>query len=459
MIEKTLSEIAYLCDGDIFNLSNKNIEIKGVSIDSRTLQKGNLFVPIIGPNFDGHDYVTQALEAGASAVLWEKKRFLPDSTLPVVLVDDTYEALVELAKNYRNSLKCKVIAITGSNGKTTTKDILASLLKEKFKVQKTQRNFNNEIGLPMTLLSLDEDCEIAVLEMGTENFGDISFLTNIAKPDMALITNIGDAHLMTLKSRSNIAKAKLEILEGLPQDGIFFFNGDDFTLDNITKGFDLPERTFTYGTNEKNDYVIEPLSYDGSGVTFNLEDHLYTVPLLGNHQIYNGAIAIIISEFFGLDYSTIAKGLKDINLTGMRNELIHLKEFDVLNDSYKSNPQSLDSCLETVYSLEGYDRVITVLGDMLELGNNEITIHENVGEDLNPDKIDYLFTVGELAHNIYNTAKDHFPEEHALHFESRDELIKSLVKYIVPNTLVMIKASRAMRLEYIVNALKEYSKV
>ncbi|WP_100065581.1 UDP-N-acetylmuramoyl-tripeptide--D-alanyl-D-alanine ligase [Miniphocaeibacter massiliensis] len=459
MIEKSLSEIAHLCDGELFNISDSNIFVSGVSTDSRTIEKNNLFIPLIGPNFDGHEYAFKALEDGASAILWEKKRFLPRNDLPVILVEDTYKAFITLAKNYRNSLDCKIIAITGSNGKTTTKDILASILKEKFKVQKTQKNFNNEIGLPMTLLSLDSDCEVAVLEMGTENFGEISFLTNLAKPDMALITNIGDAHLLTLKTRANIARAKLEILEGLPKNGIYFYNGDDLNLRNISKEFELPERTFTYGVNENNDFIIEPLSYDGSGVTFNLEDHIYTIPLLGNHQIYNGAVSIIIAEFFGLDYSTIAKGLKSIDLTGMRNELIQLKDFDILNDSYKSNPQSLDSCLETIYTLEDYDRKITIIGDMLELGDNEISIHENVGKNLNPDKIDYLFTIGDLASNIYDSAKDNFPQDHAFHFSSRDELIRSVAKCIVPNTLIMIKASRAMHLEYIVDALKEYSRV
>ncbi|MDL2310546.1 UDP-N-acetylmuramoyl-tripeptide--D-alanyl-D-alanine ligase [Peptostreptococcaceae bacterium OttesenSCG-928-C18] len=459
MIENSLNEIARLCDGELYNISDGDINIEGVSTDSRTIVKGNLFIPLIGPNFDGHDYVLQALEQGAAAVLWEKRKFLPNNRIPAVLVEDTYEALITLAKNYRNSLNCKVIAITGSNGKTTTKDILASILKEKFKVQKTQKNYNNEIGLPMTVLSLNKNCEVAVLEMGTENFGEISFLTNIAKPHMALITNVGDAHLLTLKTRANIARAKLEILDGLPRDGIFFYNGDDVTLREISKEFILPERTFTYGMSRGNDYRIEPLNYDSSGVTFTLEDHLYTIPLLGYHQIYNGAISIIISEFFGLDYSTIAKGLKDIDLTGMRNELINLNGFDILNDSYKSNPQSLDSCLETIYSLEDYNRKIAIIGDMLELGSKEVSIHEKVGENLNPDKVDFLFTVGDLAKNIYNSAKNNFPEEHAIHFDSRDALIKNIVKYIIPNTLIMVKASRAMHLEYVVDALKEYSAV
>lgn len=459
MIEKTLYEIASMCSGKVYNVGHNETSIKGISTDTRTIEEGNLFIPLIGENFDGHEYAISALEKGASAILWEKKRFLENTDIPVILVEDTYRAMIDLAKNYRQSLNCEVIAITGSNGKTTTKDIIYSILKEKYKVQKTEKNYNNEIGLPKTILSLDSDCEIAVLELGTENFGDISFLTDICNPDIAIITNIGDSHLLKLKTRDNIARAKLEILEGLKDNGIFLYNGDDETLKKIVKEFIMPERTFTFGTDEENYFKIEPLSNDGSGVTFSLEDHIYTVPLLGDHQVYNGALAIIVSEFFKLDYSTIAKGLKNIDLTGMRNELIHLKDFDILNDSYKSNPQSLDSCLNTVYSLDNYDRKISIIGDMLELGENEVEIHENVGLDIDPDKIDYLFTVGELASNISRKASENFPEDHVLHFHTRDELIKAVQQYIVPNTLIMIKASRSMRLEYIVEALKKYSEI
>ena len=457
MIEKTVSEISNMCSGSVLNIGYNDSIIKGVSTDSRTIKEGNLFIPLVGDSFDGHEYALQALEQGASAILWEKKRFLPSTDLPVILVNDTYDAMVELAKNYRLSLNCDVIAITGSNGKTTTKDILYSLLKEKYKVQKTLGNLNNEFGLPQTIFQLDENCEIAVLELGTDDFGDIAHLTRICLPDMAIITNIGDSHLLNLKTKENIARAKLEILEGLAPNGLFFYNGDDLTLKEVVKEFKLPDRTFTYGVGNDNDFKIEPINIDSSGVTFSLEDHIFTIPLLGKHQIYNGAIAIILSEFFKLDYSTIAKGLKNIDLTGMRNELIHLNQFDILDDSYKSNPQSLDSCLELVYTLNDYDRKISIIGDMLELGDDEISLHEKVGDEINSDKIDYLFTIGNLSKYIYEKAKNNFPENHVFYFDNQEDLFNELKEYIIPKTLIMIKASRAMHLENLVESLEKHS--
>ncbi len=456
MIERKLLDIARMCDGELYNISHGDIDIKGVSTDSRTVEKGNLYIPIVGEKFDGHDFAFNALEKGAAAILWEKKRFLPRNDIPVIIVEDSFKAMTKLAKSYRLSLKCKVVALTGSNGKTTTKDIITGLLKQKYKVDCTKKNFNNEYGLPKTIFELDEDCEIAVLELGTEKFGDISLLTDICRPDYAIITNIGDSHLLKLKTKENIARAKLEILEGLDENGIFLYNYDDPILRKVVKEFKLPERTFTYGMDKDCDFVIEPGIADASGTTFTMDSHIYTVPLLGQHQMYNGGIAIIISEFFNLDYPTIAKGLTDIELTGMRNELIHQKNFDILNDSYKSNPQSLEACLRTIYSLKDYDKKIVVIGDMLELGVDEVQIHKDIADELDPQRLDYVLTIGTLAKNISDVAKQNFPEDTCFHFDSKKELVEKLKEIITPNTLVMVKASRAMKLEEIVNSLIEF---
>lgn len=456
MIERKLLDIARMCDGELYNISHSDIVIKGVSTDSRTVEEGNLYIPIVGEKFDGHDFAFDALEKGASAIIWEKKRFLPRNDIPVIIVEDSFKAMTTLARSYRLSLKCKVVALTGSNGKTTTRDIITGLLKQKYKVQYTKKNFNNEYGLPKTIFELDEDLEVAVLELGTEKFGDISLLTDICRPDYAIITNIGDSHLLQLKTKENIARAKLEILEGLDENGIFLYNYDDPILKKVVKEFKLPERTFTYGTDKDCDFVIEPGIADASGTTFTIDNHIYTIPLLGQHQMYNGGIAIVIAEFFKLDYPSIAKGLTDINLTGMRNELIHQKNFDILNDSYKSNPQSLEACLKTVYSLKGYDKKIVVIGDMLELGEKEVEFHREIAEELDPQRLDYVLTIGTLAENIYDAAKQNFPEGTCFHFESKEELLEKLKEIITPNTLVMVKASRAMKLEDIVNGLVEF---
>ena len=456
MIERKLLDIARMCYGELYNISHGDIVIKGVSTDSRTVEEGNLYIPIVGEKFDGHDFAFDALDKGAAAIIWEKKRFLPRNDLPVIIVEDSFKAMTTLARSYRLSLKCKVVALTGSNGKTTTRDIITGLLKQKYKVQYTKKNFNNEYGLPKTIFELDEDLEVAVLELGTEKFGDISLLTDICRPDYAIITNIGDSHLLQLKTKENIARAKLEILEGLDENGIFLYNYDDPVLKKVVKEFKLPERTFTYGTDKDCDFVIEPGIADASGTTFTIDNHIYTIPLLGQHQMYNGGIAIVIAEFFKLDYPSIAKGLTDIELTGMRNELIHQKNFDILNDSYKSNPQSLEACLRTVYSLKGYDKKIVVLGDMLELGDEEVQFHKDIAQELDPQQLDYVLTIGNLAKNISDEAKENFPESTCFHFDSKEELLEKLKEIITPNTLVMVKASRAMKLEDIVSGLVEF---
>lgn len=458
MIERKLLDIATMCNGELYNISHRDVLIKGVSTDSRSVEKDNLFIPIVGENFDGHDFAFDALDKGAGAILWEKKRFLPRNDIPVILVENSFDAMIQLAKSYRLSLDCKVVALTGSNGKTTTKDIIAGLLKQKYKVQKTEKNYNNEYGLPKTIFSLDEDCEVAVLELGTEKFGDIALLTDICRPDYAIITNIGDSHLLKLKTKENIARAKLEILEGLNDDGIFLYNYDDPVLRKVVKEFKLPDSTLTYGTGEGCDFVIEPGTADASGTTFSLDNHIYSVPLLGYHQMYNGGIAIVIAEFFKLDYPSIAKGLTDIDLTGMRNELTHLKTFDILNDSYKSNPQSLEACLKTVYSLKGYDKKIAIIGDMLELGVNEVQIHKDIADELDPNSLDYVLTIGDLAKNIHKAAKLNFPEERCFHFDSKEDLLNHLKEILTPNTLIMVKASRARKLEEIVQDLEEYGR-
>lgn len=458
MIKKSLKDIAAMSKGILTDEKVSDDYITGVSTDTRTITEGCLFIPLIGENFDGHKFVNEAFKKGALCSFWQKDIPYDDINGPLILVDDTHKAMIELAKNYRNSIDMKVIAITGSNGKTTTKDIITSLLSEKFKVQKTIGNYNNNIGLPKTLFAFDENCEVGVLELGMENFKEISELTSIAQPDFAIITNIGDSHLNNLHTKENIAKAKLEILEGLKPDGVFLYNGDDEILKEVIKDYKLPEKTYTFGVNKDNDYVIDPIKYDETGNTFNLNEHVISVPLLGEHQMYNGACAVIIAKLFGLEYTDLAKGLNidNLELTGMRNELIVLPNFSILNDSYKSNPQSLNAGLNVVYSMTGYKQKIAIIGDMMGLGDEEIQIHKNIGMNINPEEIDYILTIGNSSYYLFETAKSRFPENHVFHFKTKEEVVEKAKELIVEDTLIFVKASRPMELETIVEALEEY---
>ena len=395
------------------------------------------------------------MKKGAVATLWDKRHPTPYLDAGVIVVDDTLQAYQKLASSYLKATGAKVIGITGSNGKTGTKDILASILRENFRVHKTAKNFNNDIGLPKTIMEMNLDDEAIVLEMGMDRFGDIRTLTNIANPDIAVITNIGDSHLQELGTKENIARAKFEILEGLKPDGIFIYNNDDEILREVIKEYTIPQRVIKIGTREDSDVIIRPIRSDEEGSSFSIGEYAYSIPFIGKHQIYNVSVAITIAGLLGMNYGDIVRGLSNVKLTGMRMELMHLPSFDVLNDCYKSNPQSLTSCIETVYTMKGYKNKILILSDMLELGENERKLHFAVGEKIDKNKIDYVICIGELAKDIYNGANRNFNVNNLFHFETNEEVVNKVRELISEDTLIMVKGSRGMKLEKIIEMLKE----
>lgn len=457
MIKRRLIEIQEMAKGFDLAKEYEKVYIEGVSTDSRSIKKGQLFVPLIGENFNGHDFIEQAIEKGAAATLWSQNEPVPSEDFPFILVEDTLEALQSLAKEYRNQLDIKVIGITGSNGKTSTKDILASLLSTKYKTQKTLGNLNNHIGTPLTILSLDEDTEIAVIEMGTDNFGQISLLTSIAKPDVGIITNIGEAHLEGLKTKENIAKAKFEILEGLNPEGLFLYCGDDPILNKTTEKISIIQKISTYGTEETNDYRCELNMVDDNGISFRLKspyEQDYFLPMLGSHNMLNATGAIAVARYFDVPVDSIQEGLYHVEKTGMRNELVFAEGFTILNDSYKSNPASLLAALDTLYTMKQYKQKIVVLGDMLGLGEQEIKMHEDIGVKIDPEEIEYVFTIGPLAAYIAKTAGLNFEKNKVISCRNKTQLIEKLKKVIKPNSIILVKASRPLELEEVVEKLK-----
>lgn len=455
MLKATLETIAKIVGGNLVTTSMKDVIVEGVSTDTRDIKLHNLFIPLVGAKYDGHTFAFDAIKKGAIATLWDKNHPTPYLDAGIIVVDDTLKAYQKLANSYLKATKSKVIGITGSNGKTGTKDILASILEENFRVHKTAKNLNNEIGVPKTIMEMDLDDEAIVLEMGMERFGEISVLTNIANPDIAVITNIGDSHLLELGTKENIARAKFEILEGLKPDGIFIFNNDDDILRKVIREYSIPQRVIKIGTREDSDVIIRPIRSDESGSSFSIGEYAYSIPFIGKHQIYNVSVAITIAGLLGMDYASIVKGLSKVKLTGMRMELMHLPSFDVLNDCYKSNPQSLMSCIETVYTMKGYKNKILILSDMLELGENEEKLHFNVGEKIDRDRIDYVICVGDLAKEIYNGANRNFNVKNLFYFETKGEVIEKVREIISEDTLIMVKGSRGMKLEEIIEKLKE----
>ncbi|MTI69803.1 MAG: UDP-N-acetylmuramoyl-tripeptide--D-alanyl-D-alanine ligase [Firmicutes bacterium] len=456
MIKRTLKEIQSMVNGYGLNNKNKIKSIKGVSTDTRTIKKDQLFIPIKGEQFNGHNFIKSAESKGACAALWCESEPTPDTDIPLIFVKDTVTAIQTLAKKYREELSMKVIGITGTNGKTSTKDILASILETKYKTYKTQGNLNNHLGVPLTLLSIDEDTEMAVIEMGMSCLGEIELLSKIAKPDAAIITNVGNAHLLDLKTIDNIIKAKLEIVKGLKQNGLFVCNGDNPSLIKEVNNLKLNQNFITFGKRESNDYSVKVKSFDKKGIsfTFNKEKSpVFFLPLLGKHQIFNATSAIIIAKYFNIDFDLVKKGLLNLNLTKMRSELIKGEDFDILNDSYNSNPESTKAALDTIYSLNSYSQKIVVFGDMLELGEKEIDMHKEIGNKIDLNKLDYFFTIGHLAKHAGIEAKIKEGKCKVLSFMNKKELIKTIKRVVKKDSIILLKASRGMKLEEVSAAL------
>ncbi|ABR49829.1 UDP-N-acetylmuramoylalanyl-D-glutamyl-2,6-diaminopimelate--D-alanyl-D-alanyl ligase [Alkaliphilus metalliredigens QYMF] len=457
MIRRKLNEIQEMVKGSGLKKSHEDIWINGVSIDTRTIKDTQLYIPIIGEKFNGHEFIEKAMGNGATATLWDKNQPIPNIDFPFILVEDTLDAIQTLAKAYRNQLNVKIIGITGSNGKTSTKDILFNILQTVYKTHKTLGNLNNHLGVPLTLLEMAENTEIAVIEMGMSGLGEIELLSKIASSDVAIITNSTNVHINDLGSVENILKAKLEIIEGLKPHGLFIYFGDSPPLRVGVEKLDLKQKKVTFGINRDNDYTVKLISSENEGIYFELvgsDSPRLFLSMLGNHQIYNAAAAIAVAQYFNITLEKIQEGMLKIEATGMRNELIKCNGFDILNDSYKSNPISLRSVLDTMYSFKKYKQKIVVLGDMFGTGENEITTHIDIGEEIDPSQIDYVFTIGELGKYFAQGAKTRFPDERVFSFMDKSSLTTKLKEMIKKDAIVLIKGSRILELEKVVDELK-----
>ncbi|MED3622899.1 UDP-N-acetylmuramoyl-tripeptide--D-alanyl-D-alanine ligase [Neobacillus thermocopriae] len=458
MIKRSLKQIAEMITVRNDFKSVEDVMINGVTIDSRKIEPGNLFVPLRGEHVDGHDYVEESIRKGAAAALWQKDVPNPPLHLPILIVDDCLKALQELARQYRKELPVKVVGITGSNGKTTTKDITAGLLSLQYKVQKTEGNFNNHIGLPLTVLGLEEDTEIAVLEMGMSGRGEIEFLTKLACPDVVIITNIGESHLLDLGSRESIAEAKLEILQGLKEDGLAILHGDEPLLMERIQMFKGKIQLKTFGRSESNDLYPTQITQleNGNSFTINATDTVFQLPILGTHNILNALAAMLAARYFSISFEKMNEGFRSMKLTNMRMELVEGSQGEkIINDAYNASPTSMMAAIELVANLHGYTKKILVLGDMLELGPEEEEYHHQIGLRLDRDKIDLLFTYGNLGKHIANGAKSVLGKQRIFAFTDKEALIKELKQHITPSTLILVKASRGMKLEEVVKGLQK----
>ena len=438
---------------------NEELEVENFSKDTRTIQKGDIYIGIKGEKFDGSNFWNQALDAGATAVIIsniqiskEEKEKYKDKT--IIQVEDTFEALYEIAKYKRSLYNIPVIAVTGSVGKTSTKDIIASVVSQKYKTLKTEGNNNNNIGLPLTILKL-KDHEALVVEMGMNHFGEISLLTNIAKPTLAVITNIGTSHIGNLGSRENILKAKLEILEGNPKAKVIINNDNDLLhkwyLEN--KQYQI----VTYGINNDSSNMAENIEYNETGSKFVLkpDDEQIDVPVGGEAFVYNSLAAISVGKLLNIPLTEIKEGIKKFELSKMRLDIQKTEQgYTIINDCYNANYDSMKSAIEYLRNIEG-KRKIAVLGDMLELGEYSKELHEKVGLEVAKNKIDILITVGKEAENIARVAKDN-GIEHVYTFDNNNEATEKLKKIIAVDDVALIKASNSMNFKEIVASLLQH---
>lgn len=451
MIKRTIQQIAEMLQAECFG--DPNTLIEGVCIDSRAVQPNNLYIPIIGQKVDGHSFLDGVIKKEAGAVLWQKDHKPYPNDLPYILVDDTLPALQELARVYLRSLSCQVIAVTGSNGKTSCKDMLYSIFSQEKKTQKTLGNRNSEIGLPLTVLDLEEDVEVAILEMGMENKGEIALLTSIAQPDVSIITTIGSAHMENLGGRKQIAQAKLEILENLKEEGLFIYNKESQEIEECLSEMEIDssKRLVSFGK-EGDISITSDILYGNEGMEFqcSLFDEPIVLNALGDFQAMNSLPCIYVALDFGLAKQSILQGLKELEITKMRTALVRIGQAKIVDDTYKSNPESARAALDTLMKVSA-KKHIAILADMLDLGPEEQALHAEIGAYAKAIGVDVLYGTGPLTKFTVDAAK----WMDAKWFETKEEIVDVIRPELEEDCAILIKGSRAMQMDQIVDKLKE----
>lgn len=454
-----IHEVVQAINGDLLH-GDPDSKVTGVSIDTRSLKTGDLFFALQGENSDGHRFIGAALDSGAVGLVVSDKSAVPiDCNAAVIVVDDPLWAFGDLAKYYRSKFDVKVIGITGSVGKTMTKEMTASIMERKWNVLKNTMNFNNEIGVPLTLFQLNRDHQVVVLEMAMRGLEEIRRLASIAKPCIGVITNIGLSHIERLGSQGAIADAKSELLSELPPDGIAVLNAEDGYFPVLQNRYD--GRVISFGSCKEADvagarikltkhgcYSFVILLKDGGAVEVSM-------PVLGQHNVYNALAAAAAAYGMGLDLDTIRDGLENFSQPVMRMEFVKSRAgYAVLNDCYNASPASMIAALRTLNTITGYRRKIAVLGDMLELGDYAPKAHKDIGGLLKQNGIDVLITVGELAAHIAEGALSAGISKNSIKsYPNSRDAAAALKGYVKDGDAVLVKGSRGIHMEEIVRVL------
>lgn len=459
MKNMTLKNIALACQGKLYtDESYSDREIDGVVIDSRQVKKNHLFIAVKGERVDGHSYIEAAFKSGAAAVICEQA---PDPVCgPFILVENSLQALKDIAKWYRTRLNIKLVGITGSVGKTSSKEFISSVLAEKYQVLKTEGNFNNEIGLPLTILKIRDFHELAVIEMGISDFGEMHRLSDIARPDICVITNIGQCHLENLGTREGILKAKSEIFDFLDEKGSICVNGDDDMLATIesVKGI----KPVRFGLNKSNAFTVNDVYASdiqakglfGSSCNIHVTGSIIPVeiPIPGEHMILNALAAAAVGTILSVDKDAIVKGIKAVKPVSGRSNIIRKDKLTVIDDCYNANPVSTKAAIDLLAMAD--NRKLAIVGDMFELGEHELALHEEVGEYAATAAIDVLICIGKLSSAMYKGAQKRAEgSKQLIYFESREEFLKEYKSIINKDDTILVKASHGMGFDKIVEAL------
>lgn len=462
-MEIKIKDILKICNGRLIT-GDEEIVCENFSKDTRTIQPNDVYVGIKGERFDGNTLFEQAFEKGAKVCLLQdvivsneiKEKYHDRG---IIIVEDTIKALQQIASYKRDLYNIPVIAVTGSVGKTSTKDIIANVVGTSYNVLKTDGNLNNHIGLPMTILKL-KNHNALVVEMGMNNFGEISLLSKIAKPNIAVITNVGTAHIGNLGSRENILKAKLEILDGLQAGGTLIINNDNDLLNEWHNKRKDEINVFTYGIDNTSDVMARNIEFKEEYSTFQINgtlmqhDEIIKVPINGKHFVYNALCAVVVGKLLEIPIEKIKAGIASFELSKNRMEIYKKGEITIINDCYNANYDSMKAGIETLAKMEGI-RKIAILGDMLELGVFSKSLHEKVGEEVAKNHVDILITVGEEAKNIAKSSSIFGMDIQNIHvFDKNEDAICFAKSILTEGDVVLIKASNGMKFIEIVNALK-----
>ncbi len=445
-----VKDILKVCNG-ILLYGSESIKLNKFTTDTRILEKGDVYVGLKGEKVNGSDFYKQAIDAGANVCILNKKvESYKNST--IIVVEDTLKCLQQIAKYKRSLLNIPVVAITGSVGKTSTKDMIASVISTKYTVHKTNGNYNNHIGVPLTILSYNNE-DVMVIEMGMNHLREIALLSDIAKPTIAVITNVGTAHIGNLGSRENILKAKLEILEGMSVDDVVI-NVDNDMLSSVENKIREDYRLKTISIDNNSDYKAININEDTFSSTFDIENisKKISVDVGGKVFIYNSLIAYAVGDILKIDDKDIKKGIKKFKLSESRLEIKKTKYGTIIDDTYNANFDSMKSSLELLGKVKG--RRVAILGDMLELGRYSKKIHKDIGDIIVENKIDILITVGDYSKEIDNRVVElGMNKDNVVHFNKEDDSYKYLEELLEKKDTILIKGSHGIHLNNIVNYL------